>query len=321
MRKGSTIRVLRFGCRKPDIAAARAASASLGFTLLELLVAMAILGLMVAMLFAAFGQASRGWLQAENRVETFTQARAALDYMSKELSQAMASTNVPFLATTNSLAFVAPVSTDPADGADIEEVVYRLSSNDAFTSPDPSGFFVDLNPPFKLIRRVSPYIFTTCQNYYLNGSPCSPLDPWDFYGSVNWPETSDSTRTAIVAENILSLEFTLFSTNGVPYPYWNSTENRGSPPGAVNSYPPWQNELPPGIGYNNMDVNGGPGSGCALHMTNRAPAAVQIVIGAVDSRAAARLKAVPFGSAAWKSIAKQATQYFTTYVSIPNRQP
>src|ERR1017187_5655727 len=96
-----------------------------GFTLLELLAAMAILAVMVAMLFAAFSQASRAWLMAENRVETFTQARSALDLLSRELSQAIATTNISFLGSTTNVAFIAPISSDPGDLVDLEEVVYQ----------------------------------------------------------------------------------------------------------------------------------------------------------------------------------------------------
>src|SRR2546426_5902 len=98
MKLGRAINVQRSGCRKPVVVSSRTASASLGFTLLELMASMAILGLMTVMLFAAFNQASKAWLQGENRVESFQQARAALDFMSKELSQAIVNTNVQFLA-------------------------------------------------------------------------------------------------------------------------------------------------------------------------------------------------------------------------------
>ncbi len=97
-----------------------------GFTLLELLAAMAILLIMTALLFQAFGQASRGWLQAENRVETFSQARAVLDFMSKEISQAIVNSNITFLGDANDIAFVAPVNTG-TNAVDLVEVVYRLS--------------------------------------------------------------------------------------------------------------------------------------------------------------------------------------------------
>jgi prepilin-type N-terminal cleavage/methylation domain-containing protein len=191
MKRDSAISVHRFGCRKTDIAASRAASASLGFTLLELLVAMAILALMVAMLFAAFGQASRGWLQAENRVETFTQARAALDFMSRELAQAIATTNISFLGGVNNVAFVAPVSTDTNDVVDLLEVVYRLDGG-------------------RLERQVTAFAAGSA---------------WNFYSQPqNWPTTTGITNA--VADNIVSLRFDYLGTNGVfiaSPSWWNST--------------------------------------------------------------------------------------------------
>ena len=54
------------------------------FTLLELLTSIAVLAIISSLLFAAFNQATKVWLQGENRVETFTQARATLDFMTKE---------------------------------------------------------------------------------------------------------------------------------------------------------------------------------------------------------------------------------------------
>jgi prepilin-type N-terminal cleavage/methylation domain-containing protein len=305
-----------------------------GFTLLELLAAMAVLVVMIAMLFAAFSQASRAWLQGENRVETFTQARAALDYMSKELSQAIVTTNGPpgglqglqFLGTNNSLAFIAPVNNNPGGGGDLMEVVYRLSyqvSNDTvFTE----GFNV---LPKKLVRRVSMASSgTICENYYAStvaGSGNGCPNAWDLFTSADWPETGDFNNTAVLAENVVSLNFVFVSTNNDQYSYWNSTENRGVlPPNLPGSYTPWTHEIlgiPGGIEYNLRDVNNTPGTEGAQFMTNHAPAGVVITIEVIDSRAATRLKAVGLGTPPWVAIINQAKKSFTTFVNIPNSQP
>lgn len=163
------------------------------FTLLELLASMAILTVIVALLFSGFSQANRAWLQSENRVETFVQARAALDFISKELSQAMATTNISFLGSANSVAFIAPVSTDPTELVDIEEVVYLLNGH-------------------KLERQVSAFI---------DGPTW-----WDFYTSPqNWPTTTSLIAT--VAENIVSLQLDYVGTDGVFRVFWNSTTAAG----------------------------------------------------------------------------------------------
>src|SRR5437899_1219325 len=65
-----------------------------GFTLIELLASLAILGLIMTMLFTVFEQVNKAWLNGENRVETFTQARALLDLMSRELSEAIATPKI-----------------------------------------------------------------------------------------------------------------------------------------------------------------------------------------------------------------------------------
>ncbi|MBM3862317.1 MAG: prepilin-type N-terminal cleavage/methylation domain-containing protein [Verrucomicrobia bacterium] len=66
-----------------------------GFTLLELLAAVAILAILSMLLFAAFNEASRAWMFAEGRVETSQQARAAFEMFNRELSGAILSTNPP----------------------------------------------------------------------------------------------------------------------------------------------------------------------------------------------------------------------------------
>ncbi len=64
-----------------------------GFTLLEMLAAISIVAILSAILFGAFNQASKAWLLTENRVETFVQARAALDLFARDISQAVLRTN------------------------------------------------------------------------------------------------------------------------------------------------------------------------------------------------------------------------------------
>ena len=288
-----------------------------GFTLLELLAAMAILLIMTALLFQAFGQASRGWLQAENRVETFSQARAVLDFMSKEISQAIVNSNITFLGDANDIAFVAPVNTG-TNAVDLVEVVYRLSlpSKAAPGAADPGSNFVDnaTTWPKRLVRRTSHFgaPTTECWNYGSGASGSAP--PWDFYGSPNpnpnWPETSDSNRTAVLAENVMSITFQYYdATNSIVQSYWNSD---------VMPTTAWQNELPTAIPTGTLGP-GGPGF--APVMTNRSPASVQITLTMIDSKAAALRKTVAVGSPGFMNITNQALRTFSTFVAIPNRQP
>ena len=55
------------------------------FTLLELLISMAILSLLMALLFQIFELSMRTWQSAEQRTESFREARAALHIISRDL--------------------------------------------------------------------------------------------------------------------------------------------------------------------------------------------------------------------------------------------
>jgi type II secretory pathway pseudopilin PulG len=301
------------------------------FTLIELLASMTILGLIMAMLFAAFEQINKAWLQGESRVEIFTQARAALDLMSRELSQALASDRISFYAKeeTISLGNVAPVNLHlgnvafvactgdmTSDGMDLVEVVYRLST---VNPPGPGGvaegagagaapyFFTDTAPgPYRLMRRASGFlgIPANCRNYG-NFTPGGAA-PWDFYGTPTpnaiWPETSDRTRTAVLAENVISLQFQFQdSTTPTPvtYDHWNSTANTA-----------WQNEL-----SNPPLLDAG-----VANMQNRTPTLVIIRFTVLDSKTALRYRAANDPDVK-KRIYQQSGYEFTTTIAIPNRQP
>ena len=308
------------------------------FTVLELITAMAILVLLVGLLSAAFNQASKAWTFAENRVETFTDARAALDFMAKELSQAITTAQIPFLAQEETsytlgaitppplpvlhfgnVAFVASVGNGATDGMDLMEVVYRLSRVSATggaegphggTPPIPSVFVDPLPGPYKLVRRVSPYAPPATAHYWNYGSQSAAgaPPPLDFYVpafAATWPETSWLEGTQVLAENVVSLQFGYYDDQPrppayVPPTYWNST-----------SSPAWNNEL-------NTAVP--PGATTDPNMQNRAPSRVIITLVVLDSRAAVRYKATS-DQEAKRRIYQESQRTFTTSVYIPNRQP
>ena len=236
-----------------------------GFTLIELLAAMTILAILVAGLFATFSQASRGWLQSENRVETFSQARAVLDFMARELTQTMTTSNISFLGSATNVAFVALISSDT--NVDLVEVVYQQTRSNVTNT---------------LTRGVWTY-------------PVYSIAPQNFYSSSyynTWP-AAVTVSNITLADNVMSLTLSYTDTSGTSQSNWNSTASSG-----------WSG-ISPGTPT----------------MANRAPAGVQITIGILDSRAAARLATVGGASTiTGQAITNQATQYFSTYVAIPNGQ-
>ncbi len=66
----------------------RRASTTHGFTIAELLIAVAITLIIIVILFQVFAAAARQWQSADQRIDTFRDARAAMQLMTRELSRA-----------------------------------------------------------------------------------------------------------------------------------------------------------------------------------------------------------------------------------------
>jgi len=77
------------------------------FTMLELLVAMAVFSLLIVLLMGMVDSATKLWRGTENRVEAYREARAALGTMSRDLRNALAGTNTNyFLINTPAFALL-----------------------------------------------------------------------------------------------------------------------------------------------------------------------------------------------------------------------
>jgi prepilin-type N-terminal cleavage/methylation domain-containing protein len=180
-----------------------------GYTLVELLTSMAILGVMLGVLFSVFDNVQKAWLQGENRVETFTQARAILDLMSRELSQAIAANGITFHGETNRVFFVAPVANNPSDQADLCQVGYEFDPN----LPQLTGAWA-----FQITRH---FIEPTSANVLANN--------WNIRST--WWSTLPLTAPAGDNPSILATNCIV----NVQFQYFNSAGNAISPP--VNQLP------------------------------------------------------------------------------------
>jgi prepilin-type N-terminal cleavage/methylation domain-containing protein len=187
--------------KQPGDAATCDRESRAAFTLTEILVSMAILGLIMVVLFGIFEQVNKAWLTSESRVETFTQARAILDLMSRELSQAVATQKITFRGEANKVYFIAPVNTNPANQADLCEVGYEFESTD-----------LPGKPTLKITRRLTQ---PTPLNIGAGGY-------WDFYANPAawWAVTSfDPSTEAVLATNcILNLQFQYLKKDGTLFP-------------------------------------------------------------------------------------------------------
>ena len=77
---------------KIRIAAGRAPAR--GFSLLEILIAIAILSIMIVFLGGMTSTVSRTWTNSEKRVETYQAARGALEIMTREMTPAVVDTRM-----------------------------------------------------------------------------------------------------------------------------------------------------------------------------------------------------------------------------------
>jgi len=101
-------------------------SRAAGFTLVELLVGLSLMGLLAVMLFGGFRFGLRAWEAGGTRIERQTEAELVQNLLERELGQAysLADSNpqaVPitiptFLGNRNSLGFVAPLPTQAGIG-------------------------------------------------------------------------------------------------------------------------------------------------------------------------------------------------------------
>jgi len=81
----------------PSPSAKSAVKNSPAFTMLELLVAMAVFSLLIVLLLGMVDGATKLWRGTENRVEAYREARAALGIISRDLRNALAGTNTNYI--------------------------------------------------------------------------------------------------------------------------------------------------------------------------------------------------------------------------------
>jgi prepilin-type N-terminal cleavage/methylation domain-containing protein len=121
-----------------------------GFTLVEILVAITILVLISFFLAAMSDQSARVWNQGQRQIQSRQRARAALDFIGRELEQAVLAINpsngpLEFVinptsvsatfSCPNAIFWQAPIATDISLG-DLAEVGYFVRWN---THESPSG--------------------------------------------------------------------------------------------------------------------------------------------------------------------------------------
>jgi len=74
---------------------------NIGFSLVELLVSMAVLSTMMLLLFGFFDQATKAWSSSEKKIDAFREARAALYFLRRDLNSLLLTENLPMVYFDN----------------------------------------------------------------------------------------------------------------------------------------------------------------------------------------------------------------------------
>jgi prepilin-type N-terminal cleavage/methylation domain-containing protein len=150
------------------------------FTLVEVLIALAILAMIVVSTFTIFRSASKSWQKGETRSERYQNARNAIYRISTEISQAVINSNplCKFTGEKNRVSFISFVST--------ESGVFELSELEFWL--DGAGRLLMRNDD------VDPdYDFATYDHSDVLSENVSELEFSYFDGAV-WTETWNSDQ-------------------------------------------------------------------------------------------------------------------------------
>jgi prepilin-type N-terminal cleavage/methylation domain-containing protein len=198
------------------------------FTLVELLAAMAVLAVLMAIIFGIFNQASKAWILAESRTENFQSARAALDLMCRELEGAMVGirtnangtrTRVNIITFENSGAAAIPTdsgtftptfatgysslnATPPNDAIFFITQAPDSKSSGSYIDMAECGYFVGFSTATSANGGIPKGFYGLLRHYARSSSDAS----WDFFSSPNnWWSTEQAVKTPLL-ENVIRFE-------------------------------------------------------------------------------------------------------------------
>jgi prepilin-type N-terminal cleavage/methylation domain-containing protein len=181
---------------------------SSAFSLLEVLVAISVLSVLLVILLNIVQNATSLWRGAENKVEAYREARAALQVMSSDLKNILPTTNTDFFRTnltnTQNIGFLAalPISSQDTTSSksDICAVGYFVAYDNKSPIAGDNG-----RQSYNLYR----YFLESNETFAkLKNNPESVLD-------------IDPNRLEILARNVISFNATYFKTDGTNFSEWN----------------------------------------------------------------------------------------------------
>ncbi len=156
----------------------RSCHLSSAFTLVEILIALAILAMIVTSTFTIFRSSSKSWQKGETRSERYHNARVAMGKMSKEISQAVISENrlSKFIGEKKEVSFISFVST-AAGVFELAEIEYWLDKDQRLLMRNE-----DVDPD---------YDFSSQEHSDILADNISELE-FSYYDGLNWADVWDS---------------------------------------------------------------------------------------------------------------------------------
>lgn len=236
------------------------------FTLVEILVAMAILSVLVLLLASLLGGVNRAWISGEQQVQTFQDGRAIIELISRELAQAAISPNLQMVQNAK--------LTGISQRANADNLFWQANLNStAAGSLTEIGYFLDSD--FRLMRFVVPP--TDASNYQIFSAP--PSDE-----SAAWTDSaSTQSLTTVVSANVIAFWIRCFDGNGDPIP-WLSDASPPAAPLRFNSAARFQPAIlgqPSSFKYTSASTT----------QANLLPGSIELTLVTIDSKTLTRSRA------------------------------
>jgi prepilin-type N-terminal cleavage/methylation domain-containing protein len=193
-----------------------------GFTLAELLVAVAILSLLVLLLASLLGGVNRAWVSGEQQVETYQDGRALIELMSRELRQGIISPKLQMVQNptltganqrTNSSSLFWQAQLASTTSGNLSEVGYFLTEDTTAHTFQLKRFFV---PP------------TDSTNYQIFAN--APNDR-----AALWVTSFVATSglNTVVSDSVIGFWVRCLDENGDPIPWLSSSTTSNGDPNAT----------------------------------------------------------------------------------------
>ena len=197
------------------------------FTLAELLISITILVGLVLLLSQVLSAARALWQDSEARTDTFRDARAALELMTRELSLAQVNDRAPVLSLSN----VYTHNDDPTAGPTNNQQIYAIVpiKNAEKTDLCAVGYYCNWNA-LKRAYVLRRHLLPSDANYtrlQVAGLPASTAAPSAIYTRSGADPAASPAKDEDVAAYIWDLKIVPFETNPTP----------GGPPVANTTYP------------------------------------------------------------------------------------